>query len=292
MAIFLQTRGRTTDYAFLGPAPQERWWTRFEQRTTLEQPTIIIESPDGRLRAYFSGIQSPSRRDRVGTVIRYTVVVEDDPNAILALARACLMPEALDSATDLGRALDNLFVSEDEVDDLLRRGIAEGEGVSNRVAEAVRPYHDHSAGEDDPHQVSVSHWFGCVTSDAVRRAFIDSVKRLTRDDVRGLAARLNLTTQEEARRMRSSYQSLALLMEADERINRLGVVEMTLPTSRSSPSDPITAPTWTERHNLSISVRSWTVVLIGLLALFAWFSTGRLSTTTAATPTTVGAPVR
>ncbi|AKU11265.1 hypothetical protein AzCIB_1360 [Azoarcus sp. CIB] len=295
MAIYLQTRSRTTDYAFLGDAPQERWWTAFERRTTLERPTIIIEAFEGRLRGYFSGIQSPSRRDRVGTVIRYTIVVEDEPKTILALACACLMPDALDSAIGLGRLLDNQFVSEDEVDDLLKGGAVAGERVSRRVAEAVQSFQALSAGEADVQQAGHLHWFGCVASEAARRIFMDRVKQLSSRNVSGLAARLNLVGTEEACGMGSGYQSMALLIESDGKIERQGLVELNPQTPAPLPPAAAAITTAkTQRSDWSFSGRSWVlvVVLVGLSVLVAAIFVGRPTSTPAATSSAVGNSAR
>ncbi len=76
--LYIQTRGKTIDYRFLLQAPQEPWWTSYEKDTSFEYPTLIIErdSRGGRGRFYLSGISSSTRRDRVGRIIRYTLVAE------------------------------------------------------------------------------------------------------------------------------------------------------------------------------------------------------------------------
>lgn len=77
MQIFVQTRGeaRASDYCFLGQAPHSPWWRTYREHTAFDHPTLIVHSDGARWRAYLSGIPS-ARVDAVGTVIRYTVVVE------------------------------------------------------------------------------------------------------------------------------------------------------------------------------------------------------------------------
>ena len=76
-AVYLNTRGRERhrDYQFVGPAPPASWWRRYADHTTFERPTVLVQSDGRDWQAYLSGIPS-RRRDAVGTVIRYTVVVE------------------------------------------------------------------------------------------------------------------------------------------------------------------------------------------------------------------------
>ncbi len=74
--LYIQTRGKTIDYRFLLQAPQEPWWTSYEKDTSFEYPTLIIERDSQGGRFYLSGISSSTRRDRVGRIIRYTLVAE------------------------------------------------------------------------------------------------------------------------------------------------------------------------------------------------------------------------
>lgn len=91
MQLFIQTRGKTQDYAFVGAAPTERWWAQrhYRNATSYEKPTLILESlAGGEWRCYISAIPSTTR-DRVGTMIRYTLVLSgseaDDKNNLLTL---------------------------------------------------------------------------------------------------------------------------------------------------------------------------------------------------------------
>ena len=75
--VFVQTRGtaRATDYAFLGGAPPEPWWRAYRDATAFDHPTVLVTSDGARWAAYLSGIPS-SRVDAVGTVVRYTLVLD------------------------------------------------------------------------------------------------------------------------------------------------------------------------------------------------------------------------
>ena len=74
---YVQTRGtaRATDYAFLGGAPPEPWWRAYRDATAFDHPTVLVTSDGARWAAYLSGIPS-SRVDAVGTVVRYTLVLD------------------------------------------------------------------------------------------------------------------------------------------------------------------------------------------------------------------------
>jgi hypothetical protein len=76
---YIQTRGKNTDYAFLASAPSNRWWTEFQNYTSFEKPTLILKSDERDWSCYISGIAS-ARRDRVGSVIRFTIVLEGKCN--------------------------------------------------------------------------------------------------------------------------------------------------------------------------------------------------------------------
>lgn len=91
MEIWLQTRGITRDYAFLGTIPPERWWasTPYKDATSFELPSLIFEwyEPD-KWHCFISGIPS-ARRDRVNTPIRYSLALDgsDTENDIQMLRK-------------------------------------------------------------------------------------------------------------------------------------------------------------------------------------------------------------
>ena len=70
--LHLMTRGSSRDYRFIGKSHVDRWWSEYSKWARFEAPTIIVESR----RFYLSGITSTTRRDRVGTPIRYALAGE------------------------------------------------------------------------------------------------------------------------------------------------------------------------------------------------------------------------
>ena len=75
MKLFIQTRGKKIDYSFLSYAPQSRWWLNFQDYTSFEKPSFILKANASDWSCYLSGITS-ARKDRVGSVIRYSIVLE------------------------------------------------------------------------------------------------------------------------------------------------------------------------------------------------------------------------
>ena len=75
--VFVQTRGtaRATDYAFLGGGPARPWWRTYRDATAFDHPTVLVTSDGERWAAYLSGIPS-GRVDAVGSVVRYTLVLD------------------------------------------------------------------------------------------------------------------------------------------------------------------------------------------------------------------------
>jgi hypothetical protein len=118
---YLQTRGtaRAADYAFLGGAPPEPWWRSYREVTAFDHPTVLIASDGERWSAYLSGIPS-SRVDAVGTVVRYTLVLDGpcrvSDTACVPAAVAAWLDDVADGARPGGRlaaALDARFPVED-----------------------------------------------------------------------------------------------------------------------------------------------------------------------------------
>ena len=114
--FYLQTRGKAIDYRFLYESPSSDWWRFYAEYTLFEDKTIILErlsSGEGRL--YLSGISSPERRDRVETVIRYTLVAKfkkGEGSEIFPLVIQFLN-DCYKNSHVLGRNLDNHFPEQD-----------------------------------------------------------------------------------------------------------------------------------------------------------------------------------
>ena len=131
---FLQTRGtgRAGDYAFLGYAPEEPWWRAYRDVTAFDHPTVLVTADGARWAAYLSGIPS-SRVDAVGTVVRYTLVLDGPCGAVDADCVVAAVAAWLDDVATgpdrpgglLSTALDAAFPAE-LVDRMITRPVPGG----------------------------------------------------------------------------------------------------------------------------------------------------------------------
>ena len=214
MRVFLQTRGtaRATDYAFLGGAPPEPWWRDYRDATAFDHPTVLVSSDGDRWATYLSGIPS-SRVDAVGTVVRYTLVLEgscaaSDTACVTAAVGAWLddvaaghgagpggrLAAALDArfpAVDVERWLaghtdESALRAPDRPDSDTPAGAGVGDDVRQRVLAALAALPVSSPTAD----VSGS-WVGGTASAAARAAFRARVGLLL-DGTPGRALLLNL----------------------------------------------------------------------------------------------------
>jgi hypothetical protein len=197
-SVFVQTRGRPRhrDYDFLGAGPEEPWWRAYAGYTAFERPTVLVESDGAGYRVYLSGIPS-GRRDAVGTVIRYTVVLRADgdgspavpEDGVLALVGCWLDDQAAGGGPGaVSRALDAEF-PEDEVERMLTAAepVAPAE-VRDRVVAAVAalPAAPPIGPDDRPDA-----WWGDAAVVAARLAFTERTAHLL-SGVAGRALLLNL----------------------------------------------------------------------------------------------------
>jgi hypothetical protein len=217
--VFLQTRGtaRAADYAFLGGAPPEPWWRAYRDVTAFDHPTVLVASDGERWSAYLSGIPS-SRVDAVGTVVRYTLVL-DGPcraadTACVPAAVAAWLDDVADGARPGGRlaaALDSRFPVADVERRLAGRGNSDerhtrptgsderaarpelGDAgdpaaaeVSRRVLAALATLPVAPGGADEP-----GDWIGAVGAPGPRAAFTARVTDLVAGAA-GRALLLNL----------------------------------------------------------------------------------------------------
>ena len=110
MHLSVRTRSLDRDYAFVGPPPADPWWDAYAPFSAFEYPTLLFEYVEAQWHLFLSAIPS-ARRDRVGTRIRYSLVLRGTPSeaeALDALLAAWLAdPERLDGP--LARALDAQF---------------------------------------------------------------------------------------------------------------------------------------------------------------------------------------
>jgi hypothetical protein len=286
MPIYLRTRTRRTDYSFLGKAPAHSWWSEFGRLTAFERLSVIVlRLPEGRLQGCFSGIESPARLDRVSTIIRYTLVVEDDEESILALTQAYLLEPEGSGFPELGRVLDGCFKSDDEIEDLMVDDPKVAQAVSQRVKNSLSKYGAVSAQARADR--GASHWIAPADLQTGRDAFMGRVQSLVRKQRHGLAARLNLIrTEGEGRALAERWKSMALLLNPDNKLDLNDIEDLTglQLSGAATPQLPTVVP---HPAPSSFSVRIVAAVaVLGLLLLLAWFALGRNVTT----PEAAGVP--
>lgn len=204
--VYVQTRGtaRATDYAFLCGAPPHAWWRAYRDATAFEHPTVLVVSDGGGWAAYLSGIPS-ARVDAVGTVVRYTLVLDGHCDAAsvadpVPVAVAVWLDDlASGRAGRLSAALDARFPDED-----VQRWIETGEPApippasdltlisepGRRVLDALASLP--AAGRPaDPGADLPGDWIGAVGAPEARAAFVARVATLV-TGVPGRALLLNL----------------------------------------------------------------------------------------------------
>jgi hypothetical protein len=191
---FVQTRGtaRATDYAFLGGAPPEPWWRAYREATAFDHPTVLVISDGLRWAAYLSGIPS-ARVDAVGTVVRYTLVLDGpcgapDAACVEAGVAAWLDDVAAGAQRSNGRlpaALDAGFPAP-EVERWFAGPPPPPAEVHDRVLAALAALPAPAPAADQP-----GSWVGGVAAAAPRSAFTARVRALVRGQP-GRALLLNL----------------------------------------------------------------------------------------------------
>jgi len=194
MKTFIQTRGINIDYQFLGASPPSAWWLDFRDATSFEQPTLIIKGDKRAWRCYLSGITS-SRTDRVGTTIRYSLVLEGicantaDNAAVLNVISAWLEDAPLSGTAKthqrtLGEALDRVL-EESYVEDMLR---AVGQDSMDDVLSklVLKPAAELQVKPWD------GSWVGSMSSKPAQKAFMQRIADILAGTQDGFAAWLNL----------------------------------------------------------------------------------------------------
>jgi hypothetical protein len=217
--IFVQTRGKNTDYAFLGGAPSKLWWLDFRDATSFEQPTIIVRGDGSEWGCFVSGIPS-GRRDRVGTIIRYSLVLggpcdKEGRNSALALN---LLADAL-TGQRVQAKLDDKF-DEATVERLLssRGANPDDRGEVGRLAaEALSNLEPLKSHMKLTKPTEAESWVGSSTSISAQSEFIARSEELFRGERQGEAALLNLlgTEDEASKLLEQQAVSLAVLIKED-----------------------------------------------------------------------------
>jgi hypothetical protein len=236
--VFLQTRGtaRASDYTFLGSAaPEATWWRTYRDATAFDHPTVLVTSDGRDWAAYLSGIPS-ARVDAVGTVVRYTLVLDGpcgaaETDCVLAGVAAWLDDVATGPHRPgrLSAALDERF-SADLVDrmitqpypggapDAAPRYCTDATLVRSYALDALRalPVPPPAAAlPDAPPAADVpGDWLATVTDPACRAAFVARV-RLLLDGTPGRALLLNLVGgRDDAAALLDAESPLAVLVDS------------------------------------------------------------------------------
>ncbi len=133
--IYIQTRGTNKDYLFLGGRPENSgWWLNYKDYTAFEQPTLVFESDSRGGRIYLSAIPS-ARKDKVGSVIRYTLVVQFS------------ISENINSDRPVIRKLAKLWVNECDVlsrklDEVFTKEVVDGVNFDGQINEYINSFVD------------------------------------------------------------------------------------------------------------------------------------------------------
>jgi len=220
-SLYLQTRSRTDDYRFVGPQPSSGWWSAFSE-TKLERPSLIVISRKGKdWKCLLSGIPSV-RRDRVGTVIRYTLVIEGNSTG------------GTGAETFIGRWLDDLarnFVDgtlqsvldeqfDEETVERITAIEAAGEDaveevsrllsiVSERLAELAGSAVTHSPSS------TPQNWLGSTSSSTAIAALRARIRELLAGHQVGCAGVLNLVSSPDEVRAIAEREGSAAVLTLD-----------------------------------------------------------------------------
>jgi hypothetical protein len=238
--VFVQTRGsaRALDYAFLGGAPPQPWWRAYREATAFDHPTVLVRSDGERWAAYLSGVPS-ARVDAVGTVVRYTLVLDGPCGVADAGCVTAGVAAWLDDVADgvagrpgdrLAGALDARFPADD-----VQRWLVPGDGGPTRGTGSDVPPVRRKAG---PAGVAVvaevrrralaalgslpppapaaderGEWIGSVGSSTTRAAFVARVAALV-GGAPGRALLLNLVGgPDDVTPLRDPTSPVAVLVE-------------------------------------------------------------------------------
>ncbi|MGD9888969.1 MAG: hypothetical protein AB7S56_06870 [Halothiobacillaceae bacterium] len=206
MRAYVQTRGKNTDYQFLGASPPDAWWQDFRDASSFEQPTLIVKGDTHTWHAYLSGIAS-ARTDRVGTTIRYTLVIEGtcsaslEDDSALHLIRAWLEEAVAKNAGQsqqgrLGKALDRVF-DESRVEASL---------ASSDVAGFLLSELELDSGHSAQSGWSGS-WVSAMNHASARSAFEYRIAEILAGKEKGFAAWLNLLgTTEDVNKLAQKFE--------------------------------------------------------------------------------------
>ncbi len=205
--FYLQTRGKTIDYRFLYKAPSSEWWRRYVDYTLFEDRTIILEQlADEECRLYLSGIPS-NRRDRVNTIIRYTLVAKigkGESSENFRLVKQFL-DDCRDKSNALGERLDSDFL-EQYIEDALRSDGECQNQISQKVASLVNsiPYSEPSDQDEE------GIWWGRLEFDDNCEKWLSLANQILNGEP-GVAALLNATSEKSLPSLKEKLHDKGIL---------------------------------------------------------------------------------
>lgn len=240
MRTYIQTRGKTADYAFIGGAPSERWWLAFRDATSFEKPTIIVDGDQSNWRCFLSGIPS-QRKDRVGTTVRFTIVLEGQCGERTSDDALKLISAWLQDAAQAGlgnrvkTSLDRAF-EEAKVEQLLST-----RGDNSVARDEVKRNIENALASLDPSKTikereKAESWVGSVASNSAQESFMARSLLLLNGKRKGTTALFNLLgTIEDFSKFAKQYQSVAVLIDDSDKSIGTAVV----PIEKKKPPMPL-----------------------------------------------------
>jgi hypothetical protein len=178
MNMCVRTRSAGVDYGFLGSAPTDHWWQRYDRTIDSTKHGAAVESADGMWRIYLTGIPS-QRRDQAGRRIRYTLVLDGKATDEFTTGQAMrvlwnwLLSAADPARNSLSAALDGQF-DEEAVAPLLRRRDDEAAALAARkLDEAVAVLPREDLGKPAARPALYARWLGDIHRPDARAAWLD-----------------------------------------------------------------------------------------------------------------------
>jgi len=206
--FYLQTRGKIIDYRFLYEAPSSEWWRHYADYTLFEDETIILERlAGGKCRLYLSGIPS-NRRDRVNTIIRYTLVAELSKGEVSEKAFQ-LVHKFLDDCRNkrdtLGASLDSCF-QERDIEDALRSTGSSEKKRQDKISQKIADLVNSGSKSSSYNKYLEGIYWGGLLFDNSYEAWLSLASRILINGELGVAALLNATSEKSLLSLKEKIQ--------------------------------------------------------------------------------------
>jgi hypothetical protein len=275
MATYIQTRGHGADYTFLGDSPVSQWWRDYRTVTAFEDPTILIERDGNSWRCLVSGIPS-TRRDRVGSVIRYTVVLDGVCGGAQDSGLAKRLVEVAADATIhqpvlavLTSVLDEHFPKDFIEDCFARRDdAAAAEPVRQRLEAALLALPPVKPASSMPSTAPES-WLGALPNEAARKEFVRRAHAIIDGSASGRACVLNLIdSADDASSLLAKGTPLAMLATVGQ--EHFGSLLVPLVEKKKLATAATNGPT-SRAYRLKIALIAGLTLLVAAFGI--WFAT-------------------